>query len=260
MKHWLSTWSIGQKGTINDFTIIKEAGFDGVEIWSEQLRAKEYMDFARQNDLEIGMHLPFHDLNLAAPDAVVYERVKTVLLEWMERLAKYGGHHATIHGGYAWSSEEREETLLRVAERLQFLHEKSQSFNVELQLENLIPDKLNYCHHIASNVSEWINLLKETHVKACLDIGHLAVMGNDIEDTILKLGNSLSVIHLSDNDRKSDLHLLPGEGEDIGAELSGLLQKSSFNGPIVYEINPYKYSLQEIVNYFSKLKETKTNV
>lgn len=252
MKHWLSTWSLGQKSTMEDFAAIKEAGFDGVEIWSEQISAYEYMKFAQKNGLEIGLHLPFHDLNLATPDHAINKRVISVLTEWIERLADFGGQHATIHGGYAWSSEERDETLIRVKERLVGLNELAKKHHVELQLENLIPDKLNYCHHIASNVEEWINLLNETNVKACLDIGHLAVMGDSTEETIGKLGDFLSIIHLSDNDRLSDLHLLPGEGKDIARGINDILLKRNYSGPIVYEINPYIYSLGDIINHFSK--------
>lgn len=255
MEKWLSLWSIGQEGTMNDFQSIKNAGFAGIEIWAEQYRSREYLDYAKQVGLKIGIHLPFHDLNLATPDSVVYERTFNVLTEWIEILSQYGGQHATFHGGYAWSSEERDETLVRVKKRLLQLDEKAKQHGIDLLLENLIPDKLNYCHHIASNVEEWLELVHFANIKACLDIGHLAVMGNDLEETIGKLGNSLGAVHLSDNDGKVDLHLLPGEGNDLANALYGYLTKYQFAGPVVYEINPYKYSLKDITDHLSKVEE-----
>ncbi|WP_419392960.1 sugar phosphate isomerase/epimerase family protein [Cytobacillus praedii] len=255
MEKWLSTWSIGQQGKLNDFENIKEAGFEGVEILTEQLRAIEYLQYAKRSGLKVSIHLPFHDLNLATPDPFIYERVSSVLSKWIELIAEYGGYHATLHGGYAWSSEERYDSLLRVKERLVILGEKANQLGIELAFENLIPDKLNYCHHIASNVEEWISLINETSVKACLDTGHLACMGGNMEETIERLGNSLVAIHLSDNDRNSDLHLLPGEGGDITKGLFHFLEKSSFKGPIVYEINPYKYSLEDIFTHLISLKQ-----
>ena len=255
MEKWLSTWSIGQTGTEADFARIKDAGFEGVEIWAEQIKAGEYLEFARETGLKVSVHLPFHDINLATPDPAVKERALAVLSEWIERISAYGGYHATIHGGYAWSSEEREETLVRVKERLVFLGEKASLSGVELSLENLIPDRLNYCHHIASNLDEWLNLIKETNVKACLDTGHLAVMGDELPETVERLGDSLAAIHLSDNDRQSDLHLLPGEGADIANGLIGILEKRNFKGPIVYEINPYKYSLEDICGHLSSVRQ-----
>ncbi|QQZ08984.1 sugar phosphate isomerase/epimerase family protein [Heyndrickxia vini] len=253
MEKWLSLWSIGQHGTLSDFRAIKQSGFNGIEIWAEQHRSKEYLEYAKQVGLKIGMHLPFHDLNLATPDPVVYERTFHVLTEWMETLSIYGGQHATFHGGYAWSSEERDETFIRIQERLLLLNEKAKQYGIELLLENLIPDKLNYCHHIASNVEEWLDLIHKANIKACLDIGHLAVMGDDLETTIAKLGSALGAVHLSDNDRKSDLHLLPGEGENLSKDLNSYLEANQYSGPIVYEINPYKYSLQDIIEHITKV-------
>lgn len=249
MKQWLSIWSLGQKRSLKEFEEIKEAGFEGVEIWAEHLRAVEYLNFAAYHELEIGLHLPFHDLNVATPDPIIEDRMFSIMFEWIERLAEYGGNHATLHGGYAWASEDREETIIRVKERISLLRKKAKQNNVELLLENLIPDSLNYCHYIASNVHEWLDLIHDTNVKACLDIGHLAVMGEDPEETICKLGNDLAAIHLSDNDCLSDLHLLPGDGKNVSKSLLNLLHH--FSGPIIYEINPYKYTLKDIVEYIT---------
>lgn len=79
-------------------------------------------------------------------------------------------------------------------------------------------------------------------------------MGNDLETTIKQLGSYLGAVHLSDNDGRSDLHLLPGEGINLSAGLNGYLANQKFSGPIVYEINPYKYSLKEIINYILMTK------
>ena len=96
MEKWLSTWSIGQQGTLNDFENIKEAGFEGVEILTEQLRAIDYLKYAKQSGLKVSIHLPFHDLNLATPDPFIYERVSAVLSKWIELIAENGGYHATL--------------------------------------------------------------------------------------------------------------------------------------------------------------------
>ncbi|WP_256834786.1 hypothetical protein [Parageobacillus thermoglucosidasius] len=84
MKRWISTWSIGPNAELAHFQKIKEAGFAGVEIWCEHKRALVYLEYARQCGLEIGMHLPFHDLNLATPDITVWNHTEKVLIEWMK--------------------------------------------------------------------------------------------------------------------------------------------------------------------------------
>ena len=254
MEKWLSLWSIGQQGELADFKRIKEVGFDGVEIWAEHIRANDYLNYAKECELRIGIHLPFHDLNLAAPDDVVKERMLSINKEWIQKIAGAGGEHAVIHGGLAWSSEERGEALTRVKDRLRDLNEVARANNVDLLLENLIPDKLNYTHVVASNVEEWINLVRETNVKACLDTGHLAVMNESLKETITRLNKLLGSIHYSDNDGQSDLHLIPVEGENVAADLFDSLKEIDYQGPVIYELNPYKYSLNEILCDFAKSK------
>ncbi|MCQ6265966.1 sugar phosphate isomerase/epimerase [Fictibacillus sp. WQ 8-8] len=253
MEKWLNSWSLGLNANVNDFTRIKKAGFEGIEILAEQNNAHHYLKFASDLGFKVGLHLPFHDLNLATPDSIVYERTFNVLSQWLAKLAEYGGKHATFHGGYAWFSEERNESLIRVKERILKLNEVAMQHGVELLLENLIPDKLNYCHQIASNVEEWIDLITAANVKACLDIGHLDLMGDALETTIDQLAGSLGGIHLSENDGKSDLHLLPGEGNHFTEGLEGFLEKQFFDGPVIYEINPYQYSIQDIINHVSNV-------
>lgn len=253
MEKWLSLWSIGQSKTKNDMEAIKNAGFEGVEIWAEHKSAKEDLKLAEQCGLKIGLHLPFHDLNLATP----YEEVGSFILDithhWLKELGKYGGGHAVIHGGSAWASENKDEDRLKVIERLKKIREMAYEQKVELLFENQIPDKLNYMHIYPSSVEEWLDILIETDTTACLDTGHLAVLGASLDETVKTLGSRLASVHFSDNDTKGDLHQLPGDGTSrVGtADLLEILRKYNYEGPVVFEINPYTYSLSEILEHSS---------
>lgn len=249
LEKWLSLWSIGQEATKEDIEKIKEAGFTGVEIWAEHSCADDYLTYAKDCGLDIGLHLPFHDLNLATPFEEVKDKIFAVNLEWFKKMAEIGGGHAVIHGGAAWASEDREESMERVIERLKELNEIAVQHKVELLFENQIPDKLNYTHIFPSSVEEWLHILQETGASACLDTGHLAVLGDSLEETIEKLGSKLVSVHHSDNDALADLHLLPGDGENVADDLMEILQKNGYEGPLVFEINPYKYSLQQILEH-----------
>jgi sugar phosphate isomerase/epimerase len=55
-------------------------------------------------------------------------------------------------------------------------------------------------------------------------------------------------IHLSDNDGSNDLHLLPGDGSDVTADLGGSLTGIGYDGVITYEISPLRYSLDTILD------------
>ncbi|SDM93001.1 Sugar phosphate isomerase/epimerase [Fictibacillus solisalsi] len=258
MEKWLNSWSLGLDAGLSDFERLKEARFTGIEVLAEQRKAADYLEFAHRSGFNVGLHLPFHDLNLATPDSVVYERTFSILTDWIKRLADYGGTHATFHGGYAWFSEEKHECLERVAERILRLDEVAKPYGIDLLLENLIPDHLNYCHQVASSLDEWVDLIKNTQVKACLDTGHLNLMGNELKEAVDRLGACLGALHLSENDGKTDLHLLPGDGNQFTKNAGEHLTNCQFSGPIIYEINPYKYSLQQIIDHQSNTKSVLT--
>jgi sugar phosphate isomerase/epimerase len=247
METWLSLWSLGQEISESDLEKVKDTKkVEGVEVWGEHVKAKEYLDLSYRLGLKTGLHLPFHDLNLATPEEGIAKRTMAVLSDWLKRLGDRGAEHAVLHGGYAWASENRPEALVRVAERLNILRGEAKTAGVDLLLENLIPDQLPYTHTVASTVSEWQNLLTEAGVGACLDIGHLAISGEDRQETIRLLGNNLHSVHYSDNDARADWHLLPGDGE-IASGLMTALDTEDYSGIVVYEINPYRYSTDDIL-------------
>ncbi|MBD7984503.1 sugar phosphate isomerase/epimerase [Sporosarcina sp. Sa2YVA2] len=251
MEKWLSLWSAGQKKTVEDMTAIREAGFDGVEIWAEHLTAENDMELAKAAGLKIGLHLPFHDLNLATPFEEVESLIFKINEQWLKKLQEYGGGHAVIHGGMAWASEGHLEAKEVVIDRLSRMQKMAEELSCTLLFENQIPDKLNYTHIYPSSVDEWLEMLDESGTAACLDTGHLAVLGASLEETISRLGNRLASVHFSDNDAEGDLHQLPGDGVTgtSTAKLVDLLQEHDYNGPIVFEINPYLYSLQDIIEH-----------
>ncbi|WP_040287482.1 sugar phosphate isomerase/epimerase family protein [Sporosarcina koreensis] len=251
MEKWLSLWSMGQTKTEQDMKAIRQAGFAGVEIWAEHHSAEADMALAADAGLKVGLHLPFHDLNLATP----YEGVGTVITErnkyWLGKLGELGGGHAVIHGGSAWASEDEEDAGARVVGRLQQIRALADEHNVQLLFENQIPDKLNYMHIFPSSVDEWMSILDKTQTAACLDTGHLAVLGAPLAETVARLGNRLASVHFSDNDMKGDLHQLPGDGatQTGTRELVKILKENGYQGPVVFEINPYTYTLADILEH-----------
>ncbi|MBB4823261.1 sugar phosphate isomerase/epimerase [Sporosarcina luteola] len=251
MEKWLSLWSAGQEKTAENMAALKNAGFDGVEIWAEHLTAEKDMELAKEAGLKIGLHLPFHDLNLASPYEEVESLIFRVNQQWLEKLEAYGGGHAVIHGGMAWASEGREQAKELVIDRLSRSRRMADNLGSTLLFENQIPDRLNYTHIFPSTIEEWLEILEASGTAACLDTGHLAVLGAPLEETVVRLGKRLVSVHFSDNDAKGDLHQLPGEGVTgiDTAKLINVLRDNQFDGPIVFEINPYTYNLEDIIRH-----------
>lgn len=221
VEKWISLWSIGQEYSLEDIKQIKEHGFNGVEIWAEQHLADQAFKYANECDLKIGLHLPFHDLNLATQYDEIAEYTLELTKKWIKKLAYYNGSHAVIHGGQAIASEDLDKVYPNMIERLKELNTFSQDNNVELLFENQIPDGLNYMH----------------------------ILPSSFKATVKRLGVLLKSIHLSDNDGISDLHLLPNDGTVIQHNLINILRKENYQGPVVFEINPYKYSLKDILEH-----------
>lgn len=249
---WLSMWSAGERPTEDDFSAVRDCGaVHGVEIWTEHPAAAWEIEAAARHGLQVGIHLPFHDLNPVSDDHSVVELALRRNREWLRRLADSGGVHAVLHGGYAASATDRFAKLPQLAEFAKVLHGEAAALGIELMLENLIPDKLGYTHVMASNLAEWSELVAEIGCGAVLDTSHSAATGIALGDVFAALGPAVRAIHLSDNDGVSDLHLLPGDGIDVTADLGGILSDIGYDGVITYEINPLRYSLDEILTHIA---------
>ena len=247
MPAWMSLWSLGSDLSPADFRAIHALGFEGVEVWAEHGGSDKHLQWAVEAGLAVGLHLPFHDLNLATPDPVVADHVMHVQLGWLARLAAVGGRHAVLHGGYAWAAEDRRGAVERATERLRELGQLANRQGVRLLLENLCPDKLGYTHWVASTMDEWLDLLKATGASACLDIGHLAVMGTELSLALKQLGSRLQSIHYADNRREADEHLWPGDGSGITRGVWDTVDRMGYEGPVIYEINPYIYLREDLL-------------
>lgn len=245
---WLSMWSAGERPTDADFAAVRDCGaVDGVEIWTEHPAAEGEIEAAARHGLQVGIHLPFHDLNPVSDDPVVAERALDRNREWLRSLARVGGVHAVMHGGYAASAADRDAKLGRLVEFASTLNAEAAELGIDLMLENLIPDTLGYTHIMASDLAEWTQLVADIGCGAVLDTGHSAAAGIALADVFEALGSSVRAIHLSDNDGSRDLHLLPGDGNDVTADLGGILADIGYDGVITYEISPLRYSLDTII-------------
>jgi len=246
---WLSLWSIGEDHSLSDLKLIKQAGFTGVEIWGEHAVAEKSLEYAKECDFDIGMHLPFKNLNLSTVNKSEGEQVLSTMKRWLSKLAEFEGCHAVIHGGTLSEIDSLDQSSKVLIDRLTELNDYARTYNIELLYENQIPDKSRRTHVYPTSLGEWVDTLKKTNTKACLDLGHLAVHGESFKNTVSTLGELLKSVHISDNDGISDLHLLPGEGIALNEDPLDYLAEIDYHGPVVFEISPYKYKLDDILEH-----------
>ena len=90
--------------------------------------------------------------------------------------------------------------LIREAERL----------NVVICFENMPMTRLPIASPRAT--SDFIRSFSSEHFKMCLDTGHGIILGESPADTLRRDGDIIRILHVHDNNGRSDLHWLPYNG------------------------------------------------
>lgn len=114
---------------------------------------------------------------------------------------------------------------------LDALHEMAERAGVRLSLE-VIPNALSAAESLVSLIE---NDLDGLNVGICMDVGHAHLM-DEVGDAIEACSGHIVTTHLHDNRKKTDDHLVPGEGTiDWPATLMSL-QKIGYDGAWMFEI------------------------
>ena len=90
----------------------------------------------------------------------------------------------------------------------------------------------------AEEILHIIDRVGSERMGVCLDTGHLNLTANtDQEKFILTIGNKLTALHIADNDRSGDLHIMPfGMGNVNWEVVMKSLKKIGYDGLFNYEI------------------------
>lgn len=82
----------------------------------------------------------------------------------------------------------------------------------------------------------WVNNLESEWFNICVDTGHSAITGIEPEDMISAMDNrQLAALHIHDNDRLKDQHLLPYAGSLNWEKITTALRKISYKGDFTLE-------------------------
>ena len=93
-----------------------------------------------------------------------------------------------------------------------------------------------------------IDNIDNENVGICFDSGHFH---DDLDFD--KFKNRIFAVHLHDNDKSDDLHLMPFDGTLNWKEVINNLKKSNYNGPITMELcYRYEYLNMGINNFYKK--------
>lgn len=123
---------------------------------------------------------------------------------------------------------------------------KAQDFGIVIGYENMWQRDLQHNGIVAStggiaiDLAEDIDAIDSPYVKACLDVGHSSLVGQEAQDAIQILGRDrIIALHVSDNDYISDQHTLPFLGKMNWKAIMHSLYQIGYEGDFTYEADNF---------------------
>ncbi len=194
---------------------------------------REFGEFARKNGVEV---LQGHLWLWVKLCSDVDNTVKT-LCDWLDLFYAIGIKNAVLHCDRIRDKpdmppEERIEENVKVLKRLTS-HIEGRDINISLESINapLLADT-------AELLIDIIHRAGDKNLSICHDTGHLNLCNvKDQEHFILTAGKYLKALHVADNDRTGDQHILPYGGGNVNFEtVVRCLKEIGYDGLFNYEV------------------------
>ena len=162
-----------------------------------------------------------------------------LVIRAMEGASILGAPHIVVHA--RWCEAEMEEYNVRYFQALEPYCEK---FGIRIAIENLFhrekPSGFSGIFHTADAMNALLDRLHSPWFFACCDTGHAALTGTAPEDYIAGIAKDrLIALHVQDNDRCDDRHVLPYLGKLDWDAILAALRARNYRGDLTFEI--YKY-------------------
>jgi len=236
---------------------LREVDVRHVEVLDEGLhslnsrRVKALRRVAQSRDLELTVHGPFADINIASPNPVL----RRTILRRLEKSISYAHQldcrlwvfHpglktgvSSFYPGLDWQlNMESVRTLLKVARK----------HGVEIAIEN-VPEPHPFLMKNVQEFSHFYSQLEED-IGLVLDIGH-ANLNRQTQEFITQFSDKIVHMHASDNDGIKDIHLGIGDGTVNWESVAKAIKRMRYNGVIMLEsIEHVEESLQILLKLFA---------
>ena len=232
------------------FTVLEEiraSEFQAIEVCS----FPKHLDYHHEGDVRragemmrtlglrpLSFHAPFADwIDITSPDDGVREAAVSELITACRAAALIGAENIVLHPGPEREGRPpQEEFIQRMGHAAVSLNRVAAyccGTGLQLLLENMLP------HLLFGHTSDMMYLLggiTDCTVGTCLDTGHAHLSG-DLGNVVHKLSGHLKMIHINDNHRDWDAHLLPGEGSIDWPWLISELHRYQFHGGLIIEMS-----------------------
>jgi sugar phosphate isomerase/epimerase len=200
-----------------------------VEIVSEwpHFLSRENLSFFKETlesvGLNVTVHAPFSDLNIASFNRRIREVSLRILEETMKLASELGVKAVTVHPGHCSpvSRKYQKEYIEIHRKSLGALAEFSEEYGIPVGVENMPKFPI-----LDAQTPERLAILVEDiDVGITFDVGHLNTTTRDFEGFLRLFRDRIVAVHMHDNRGRSDEHLTPGEGTVPWGEVLGKLPK-----------------------------------
>ena len=245
----------GLFGMFDSVKLIAESGFDCIDVTFSEPDLEEWLNSAaydakakelKQYAQTLGV--TFHQAHAPVPSddkdghcTKDYENfLRTIQLSSLLGIKNIVFHPMDYYrrlGSYEESRKKLREINL---EFFTSLMPYCAEYNVNIAIENTYWStdhgiEKSYCSG-AKDIIDLVDTIHSPHMVACLDLGHLALVGESHHNVIHALGKSrLKCLHVQDNEFVKDIHQLPGLGKVNYNEILSALAEIDYDGALTLE-------------------------
>jgi len=240
--------------------ILREIDVKNVEIVDEgphslnEERIREIRKISRERDLEISVHSPFMNINIAS----LSDQIRQTSLKRLKRSILLSGEldsplwvfHSGLenHSSRFYSDLSWKMNLKSVRELLAFAEKR----DVRITIENGLAT-FSFLLSSVEDFDRFYNDLGEEKLGLTLDVGHANINGQ-IFKFIDRYAEKIVHTHLHDNHGISDEHLGIGKGNIDWAKVIQALDEKNYKGALIIETEKdIEYSLERLRSLMSTL-------
>ena len=176
-----------------------------------------------------------------APFPTYCPEMREYLLRAIECTAIVGGSACIIHPDNYKGNEENAElyaSLLPFAKACGVKIATENTFRIDRAKDRILPCSTS----TPAGISELLDLIDDPYFVACLDIGHaeLAGLSTSACEMMRAWGaDRLACLHISDNDKRHDSHVLPFTMEIAWEPIAAALAEVGYRGDLTLECGNY---------------------
>jgi sugar phosphate isomerase/epimerase len=196
---------------------LEDHGYTGWEIVQEGAQClnsktvQKVKDIYETTNLELTLHLPFSDMNLASLNTSIREEVIRQMKHYLTLASSYV-NLAVIHPGYLspYGAQVPYEAYQTNLSSLREICDFAADFGVLIAVENM-PDHPQIFGKYPDEMQEMLDSVGSNNVGFTFDVGHANTLGL-VDEFLNHTGLRISHMHIHDNMGQKDEHLPLGAG------------------------------------------------